>query len=240
MDILSDLMIAKYGSGWPEEVRAHFNFLYPKIRDWYLFFFSYANDDPGIQKLNIDLSSEFWGSNTKLAELIVQILSRNNLRKYFYDKRDIETGDRLTNIFEACAKSFFFIQLISKDSLAFDDKNWSFIEYCKFKKINDQLRTKHPHYANILEERFLFAVPGKDVAEVMPGGFMPQEYEDWCDHIAKVVHHTLLPNEKAQFEKAVKEIAKRIVTFLQTNWIAADLNETPRIIDEPAGELGKV
>jgi hypothetical protein len=240
MDILRDLMIAMYGSGWPKEVGAHFAFLYPKIRDWYLFFFSYANDDPSIQELNIDLSTEFWGTNTKLAELIVQILRRNNIQKCFYDKRDIKTGDRLTDIFKACAKSFFFIQLISKDSLAFDDKNWSLMEYCEFKKINDQLRTKYPHYANILEARFLFAVPGKDVAEVKPGGVMPDEYEDWYGHVAKEVHHTLLPNEKARFEAAVKEIANRVMTSLQTKWIAADLNETPRITDEPLGQLTKL
>ena len=65
------------------------------------------------------------------------------------------------------------------------------------------------------------------MAHVKPAGFMPDDYDDWYDHVAEKVHHTLLPNDKTMLEVAVKEIAERVQTFLRIDWIAADPNGNP-------------
>lgn len=217
-DTIRDLMIEKYSHAWSENLRKHFDFLNPKIRDWELFFFSYANDDKDIQNLELDLNESFWQSNTILAELIIQYLKRNNLQRYFYDKRDIDTGKRLDTIFEKCETSFFFIQLISKDTLVFDKENWSYQEYHKFNEVNQELLEAHPEYKAILNERFLFAVPEGKPADVKPASFLPPGYDDWYTHIEDT-HYKTLPNDKATFEQAVREIAKSVTTFLSNDWI---------------------
>ena len=52
MDILYRLVIERYCKRvpWPPDLREHFDFLYPKIRDWNLFFLSYTNEGVALQQ----------------------------------------------------------------------------------------------------------------------------------------------------------------------------------------------
>lgn len=234
IDVLKDLILARYGQKWPPHLAQHFAFLYPRIRDWNLFFFSYTNDganllnsaykatiETAINEKGLKVECSDWSERNLVAPLFIHSLSRNNIQRGFYDRNDIEPGMRLKRILEESSRSFLFIQLVTKDALAFAKENWPFREYAAFKKANEELIAEHPEYKQILEERFQFALGGGPLDQIRPQGLDPPfDYQDWYDHI-KTVHYESPPNDASLFQAALDEIAKAMGKFLRDTWIPA-------------------
>jgi len=237
IQILYDLLVARYvkGTPWPDPYTKHLEFLYPRIRDWYLFFFSYTNT--GANRINtlfketiqgmIDgkaapvlLTEEARRQNNLLAEIVFQQLNINNVQRGYFDKRDIEAGQVLTDeIKEACAKSFLFIQLVTTESLSFRVSNWPFDEYQLFKKANDDLQEQYKKYSPVLRNRFVFALAGGTLTEVQPEGGPPNDdYDDWYAHIGQVRHETL--TNDTMFSMAIRKIAGSVRRFMNEDWLA--------------------
>ena len=239
MGVLYDLMLARYAKAvppWPDSYTTHFEFLYPKIRDWKLFFFSYTNEGAEIinneykaliqnlietKKLPAILqSTTTQRDNNLLAEVVIQQLIRNNLPKGFYDKTGIKPGDKLDRIRAECSSSFLFIQLVTRDSLVFRDTNWPFTEYMEFKNANDKLAKDFGGYAKVLEKRFLFTLAGGRLADLKPQGLQPDDYDDWLTHISQV-HYEAPPNDAQLFQAAIDKIATSVRTLIEMDWIQA-------------------
>lgn len=236
MDILYELMLARYADAtppWPARYRQHLEFLYPKIRDWNLFFFSYTND--GAEILNNEYQALIDGlienkkvdrplqhAETKrdanlLAEVIVQQLKRNNVLRGFYDRTHVKPGDQLSQtIKDACESSFVFIQLVTRDSFVYRDLNWPFAEYETFRQANDDLAKTRKGY-KALDKRFLFALAGCKLEDIAPK-FMPFEYDDWYSHI-KGTHYKAPHDDAKLFQDAVDQIALSVRNLLETDWI---------------------
>ena len=236
MDILYELMLARYADAtppWDPPYRQHLEFLYPKIRDWHLFFFSYTNE--GAEILNNEYQALIGGliDNKKvdrplqqaevrrdanlLAEVFVQHLKRNNVLRGFYDRSHIKPGDPLTQtVKEACESSFVFIQLVTRDSFVYRATNWPFEEYETFRQANDSLAKTHKDY-KALNKRFLFALAGAQLDQIVPK-FMPIEYDDWYTHV-KGTHYKAPHDDAKLFQDAVDQIAMSVKTMLETDWI---------------------
>jgi hypothetical protein len=239
MDVLYELLVAKYAEGtppWPDPYQKHLEFLHPRIRDWNLFFLSYTNTganringlyDAMIQGL-IDskqlqptlLTAEARKESNLLAEIIFQQLEFNNVRRGFYDKRKIDAGQVLTDeVKKACTSSFLFIQLVTRESLSFQASNWPFDEYRLFKEANDALLKGYKNYSGVLQNRYLFTLAGGKLAQVQPKGLPPNyQYEDWYTHIGKV-HYEAPPNDPTLFQTAIDDIASSITRFMNVDWL---------------------
>jgi hypothetical protein len=237
MDVLYELMLAKYADAtppWPAQHRQHLEFLYPKIRDWNLFFFSYTNEgaqilnheyqaliDGLIQSKQLDPLLQQAGAsqdNNLLAEVIVQQLKRHNLLRGFYDRSNIKAGDQLSaTIKTACSSSFLFIQLVTRDAFVYRASgNWPFQEYEWFKQANADLMQARNNYG-ALDKRFLFAIAGDTLLGIKPT-FMPFEYDDWYTHVDQT-HYKAPSANAALFQSAMNQIALSVKQLLETDWI---------------------
>jgi hypothetical protein len=239
MDVLYDLMVARYARGkppWPEPYLKHLTFLFPRIRDWHLFFFSYTNT--GANRINTEYdamikglidskrlqpvlqTAEMQRDSNMVAEVILQQLESNNVRRGFYDKRDIGTGRVLSDaVKKAVANSFLFVQLVTRESLSFREGNWPFDEYKLFKQANDSLAKEYQSYTAVLQNRYLFALAGGRLDQVRPQGLPPSdEYEDWYTHIGQV-HYEAPPNDAKGFQTAIDQIASSIRRFMEVDWL---------------------
>ena len=242
MDMLYQLIVTKYynENNWNEKERGHFEFLYPKIAHWNICFFSYTNQGAYalnnrykecIKELiyqntsNINLSDEDWQKSNLVAEVIIQRLLTHNLKRMFYDKSDIKTGDPLSEkIKDELDRSLLFIQLITDGVFAYSANNWPFDEYTIFYSNNNTLRIDNPNYNTAFKKAFFFVIGGKDLKETKPASF-PNDYERWYTHIGDVRHESAqsaptAPNKSQEFTQAIDNVAVSIMKFLEDDLIS--------------------
>ena len=238
MKILGSLMWQTYANNWGSKEKNHFLFLYPRLRDWNIFFFSYPNRGANfinsryrnmIDSIFVEgeeggtkLSSEALKEDNLVAELLVQGLARNNYSKGFYDKKDIQTGDRLApEIEKKCKNSFLFIQLVTPYTFVYKPVNWSFIEYKSFQSHRTQSKNAkdNPEYFSKLRDGVRFALCGTK-EEVTPEGVFPGHYKKWYQDATSDRRFEALPSLNSdQFDKIIKKIVQSMTDFLEKDLI---------------------
>ena len=121
METLYQLILKTYASKWEKKQKTHFEYLFPKLKDWNIFFLSYTNKDAGyvnkeykemikevIDEGQIRLSNEDWNNANLIAEVIIQRLRGNNYNNGFYDKTNLDQGDLLSKIETEAKKTLVF------------------------------------------------------------------------------------------------------------------------------------
>ena len=170
---------------WSKAVQDHFEYVYPKLTSWFTFFFSYTNKDAKeMNQLFAILLSEQSTIVTKnaIANYFADLLiKRENLKKGFFDSKDVEWGDPFQqDIDNALKETIVFVQLISKGSFSAQGYNWCDYELKKFREIIEERAKLNPNYDQAFASNICFILTTETIDQSLPQG-AANEYPEWID-----------------------------------------------------------
>jgi hypothetical protein len=196
-DLLLMLIRALYKKwNWSKPVQDHFEYVYPKLAGWFTFFFSYTNKDAKeMNQLFAILLSEESTVVTKnaianrFADLLIK---RENLKKGFFDSKDVEWGDPFQqDIDNALNETIVFVQLISKGSFSAQGYNWCDYELKKFREIIEERAKSNPNYEQAFASNICFILTTEKIDQSLPQG-AANEYPEWIDLMSKEDYEKLI------------------------------------------------
>ncbi|MEM9919728.1 MAG: hypothetical protein AAF990_16645 [Bacteroidota bacterium] len=229
MEIVRKLMYKNFEK-WnitDDRLLNHFSFLFPKLKDWNLYFISYTNKNAfelncAYQTLFrqfeiiIDTTDTIMHQTNFFSKLIYDFLKKENIRKGFYDKENLHHGnDFEKKIIDAINNSFVFIQVITRSALWNVVPNWPFKEYEMFMDAHKRTIQKQPAYEKAFNERFRFIKCSENGLDVAPGGGIPRLYRGWQKHFEKVQHEIIDPSlSKIQVDKIMYKLCISVKEFV--------------------------
>ena len=212
-------------TAWPENIKSHFENLYPKICSWFTYFLSYTNQNSlyynkKYHKILSRLISvkEHDVKNSNLIAETTHILLKNHngLIGGFYDKPKLDIGVSLEKIKDASSRSFVFVQISSKTSFTESDhtKNWCFVEFNCFQQSDQQLKD----YPASVADRYLFLIDGEKIEDIRPAVNF-SSYDQWFNFIPQR-HFKGVGSTFKDYERNVNDLAKAIVSFIDKKIIS--------------------
>lgn len=221
MEIMRQLILNMFSSGWSKAQVKHFNTSVDRLKDWKCFFLSYTNK--GAPSVNSRFKEVIEGHVEKetrerrldenqnaLVDAIVTCLHNHRVfyDRQFYDKKDLAIGDPLRPVIKAAAtKAFAFVQLVHVNTLTEElDQNWCHVEYRFFR---DNLTA-----GTDLGCRFKPILAGKK-AIVEPDTDQPGiKYKVWRDDIFSDRLFGELRTDPNKFEKQMVGLRDAIVSSI--------------------------
>ena len=224
LNILSELARRRFSSNWSDAQRKHFDFVLQRIKAWNCFFLSYTNSgathinksyaDVIGRSVDKEARKKMQNDNLLAESLIRHLVDRHNLKRAFYDKRDVKPGDDLSaKIGPACRNSFAFLQLIQLDTFNAVKPNWSYEEYTQFDLGNKEVLKENTAFQQLFVKRFTAVVAADQVEEVKPA-HVPLDYRGWFTRALTPQRFEYLPRKAQPFEAKMKEVANEIIRFI--------------------------
>jgi hypothetical protein len=229
MNLLNELINAMFiaTNKWSPRVVKHYHFVLPFMKDWYNFFLSYTNKSAFNLNMRferlLNLNGNVSPKINQVARFIADTLyNTENLPNGFIDEKEIEYGENFkAKINSALAKSFTFIQVISKETFVLQGTNWCQFEYNGCKKFYSELIKSNKAYEDAFTKNIIFLVMSDKIDDVKPAIDFP-EYTDWLKDIQETHYITMYASHQNfdQFMKNINELAKTIIA-LKNNLINA-------------------
>ncbi|MDB5227345.1 MAG: hypothetical protein JWN78_1538 [Bacteroidota bacterium] len=227
MQLLYDLIhITFIKSGlWDQRLATHFDFVFPILKDWYSFFFSYTNKEAfDINKRYetiLHLGSISSASN-QVARFVAEKLCKESLPKAFIDEKEIEYGSNFKDAIDtAIEKSYTFVQIISNESfLKIGKTNWCQYEIEKYNAFLENTKTNNGYYyENVLKKNIFFLIMGYDLPTLKPA-YLISEYRPWYSQIESTHYIKFYTAEKNRTindkNETIDEIKQDYSGFLLT------------------------
>jgi hypothetical protein len=227
MDVLRALILERYATNdrWSAPQRAHFDFVFERLKEWNTYFLSYTNE--GGKDVN-ERFKEVIERKTQpevlavrdrtlhnvLADAIVnQLRKRLGGRRSFYDKENIAGGANIeAAIRPATAKTFAFVQLVQVDTFdATRDPNWPWEEYRLFDSSIESELEERAEYRAVYYDRFTPVLTASKTVLQLKNP--PWDYLLWSQRIFKDAHYLELPTPPDAFDIAMTELSDVVVNL---------------------------
>ncbi|MEL6968616.1 MAG: hypothetical protein AAFZ63_25440 [Bacteroidota bacterium] len=211
----------------------HFEFWFPKLRDWNFYFISYTNK--GAYELNnayqdlfqqyddtLDAADRIMGHSNNFSKLLHLYFEKENIRRGFFDKDNLRDGDDFAQeIDEHLKNSFVLIQVMTRQAFWNVQPNWPFKEYRRFLELNQEIINENEAYRPILEKRFRFIACSENVNSVYPAGGVPIWLHRWRDHFEDIQHGPLITPEitKQQLDQLLYQLCENVIQFIKKDVI---------------------
>jgi hypothetical protein len=192
-DLYFDLIMMGYQPRWTDTQKAYFANAWRLIQSTHDFFFSFTmrHTPPDVENpVNSDYKyfiKEIVGAErfetadrcrtNLLAKAVHAWLSRSLYRGFIFTEHQGDNAVTLTKLREHCRQSLVFVQMIQ--NIMFDEPGER-TNYCLFEYVEaKQAIIGDPEG----EKRFLFIV-AEESRDHLPRSFLvPEEYEEWYDHL---------------------------------------------------------
>jgi hypothetical protein len=230
LDTLRDLLLARYtvNNEWTPQQRAHFDFVYERLREWKTYFLSYTNEGGKIINTTfkdvVDLytAPEVLADRDRTRDNILADAIVNSLRKRlgsrgsFFDKKDIGLAQNLDDaITPAATKTFAFVQLVHLET--FDSTvgrvNWAWKEYTLFETYTEQQLRDHQEYREVFDSRFAPVLTASKAALKRQLAEIPWDYDFWYQRIFEKAKFLELPVSTASFDSTMDDLSAGIVNL---------------------------
>jgi hypothetical protein len=217
MNIVKDLIVKYFEGMWNANTVSYFETQVDKIIKSNYLFISYTNKDAKIINLKYKtlilevadrygldkpLTQDDWDKRNLLALVLSRVLTKLcglPATRIFYDRDDLEPGDRINDILPICYSSLQFLQLVSNRVFFYEQPNWTYMEYQKF-------NSKPP------VKKAIFTIAGDALPQMPP--FAYPGYKSWFDSATDQSLYRFIPKEWPEFEIMATDLAKTMKKFL--------------------------
>jgi hypothetical protein len=218
MQIIKDLILKRFESGWSTEVKEHFMTSFDRVINSKILFISYTNKDANIvnlkykslileviEKYGFDkpLKDEDWKKRNLVAMALSRVLSNVGglpSTRIFFDRDDLEPGDKLKKeILPICNSSLQFLQIISSRVFLYEHLNWAYEEFSGFN-------------GGKSKKKAIFTIVGNAIPPKPP--FFNPDYQEWYQMATDDTLYEMIPETIVDFETTATRLAESMNKFL--------------------------